>query len=262
MDKFYFPMETMRITQNPYGDKSHHNHNLGYPQDFPIDCAGADGGKSAAFAPTEMKVTAIRGVGNKGSNTIWLVSTNKVKTPTFTDYVFMALTHWNDNDSAIKKHNKIGSIIKKGEIICYEGSDSADGNHLHICVGRGYSDNWMDNSKGSLVIVGDNKLPNEVMYRYTKFTTRVMDNGGLNWISTDTDYIQDFMPERGYFTQGDSGENVKKICDWFSKKVDGNYYGDYLTGCVKIFQQQNGLEKDGNIGPKTLAKMKEQGFKE
>jgi len=262
MDKFYFPMETMRITQGPYGEASHHQHNLGTPKDYPIDCAGVDGNKSACICPTEMKVTAIKGVGNVTTNTIWLVSTQKVKTPTFTDYVFMTLTHWNDNDSAIKKHNKVGSIIKKGEIICYEGNDGATGNHLHICCGRGYSDNWAKNTKGKLVIVGDNKLPNDVMYRFTRLTTRVMDNGGLNWVSTDTDYIKDFLPNRGYFTQGDSGENVKKICDWFSKKVEGNYYGDYLTGCVKIFQQQNGLEKDGNIGPITLNKMKQQGFEE
>ena len=262
MDKFYFPMETMRITQNPYGNTSHHNHNLGTPKDYPIDCAGVDGGKSAAFAPTEMKVTAIRGVGNAGSNTIWLVSTHKVKTPTFTDYVFMTITHWSDNDSAIKKHNKVGAIIKKGEIICYEGKDSATANHLHICCGRGYSDNWVENSKGSLVIVGDNKLPNEVMYRYTKFTTKVLDNGGLNWTSTDTDTYTSFLPERGYFTKGDSGKEVAKIDEWFATKVKGDYFGDYTSAVVKEFQRQNNLEQDGNIGPKTLAKMKEQGFEE
>ena len=262
MDKFYFPMETMRITQNPYGNTSHHNHNLGTPKDYPIDCAGVDGGKSAIFSPTEMKVTAIRGVGNKGSNTIWLVSTKKVKTPTFTDYVFMTCTHWNDNDSAIKKHNKIGNIVKKGEIICYEGTDGAKANHIHICVGRGYSDNWVTNSKGSLVMTGDNKLPQEVMYRYTKFTTRVVDNGGLSWVSTDTDYIKDFLPDKGYFTKGDSGTNVSKINEWLSNKVKGDYYGDYTTAIVKEFQRQNNLETDGNTGKLTLSKMIEQGFKE
>ena len=262
MNKFYFPMETMRITQNPYGETSHHPHNLGTPKDYPIDCAGADGGRSAAIAPVDMKVTAIRGMGSGTTNTIWLVSTEKVKTPTFEDVVFMTLTHWGDDDSAIKKHSKAGQTIKKGEIICYEGKDGATANHLHICVGRGYADNWVKNSRNKWVIVGDNKPPEEVMYRYTKFTTRVMDNGGLNWTSTDTDTYTGFLPERGYFKPGDSGDKVKKICDWYSKKVQGNFYGDYLTGCVKIFQQQNKLEIDGCIGSKTLAKMKEQGFQE
>lgn len=259
MDKFYFPMETMRITQNPYGKASHHPHNTGTPKDYPIDCAGVDGGRSAIFAPTEMKVTNIKYC---KTNTIWLVSVNKVDTPTFKDQVFMTVTHWNDTDSYIKKHNKVGDIIKKGEIICLEGTDGADGNHAHICCGRGYSDNWVENSNKKYVMIGDNKPPEQVMYRYSKFTTRVMDNGGLNWVTTDTDYIKEFLPERGYFKSGDSGDNVRKICDWFSKKVEGSFFGDYLTSCVKIFQQQNGLESDGNIGPKTLAKMEEQGFEE
>ena len=30
----------------------------------------------------------------------------------------------------------------------------------------------------------------------------------------------------------------------------------------KVFQKQNGLEQDGNIGPLTLKKMKEKGFVE
>ena len=68
MNKFYFPMETMRITQNPYGDTSHHLHNLGNPKDYPIDCAGADANKSACISPVNMKVTAIRGKGNKTTN--------------------------------------------------------------------------------------------------------------------------------------------------------------------------------------------------
>lgn len=187
MDKFYFPMETMRITQNPYGEKSHHKHNQGSPKDFPIDCAGVDGGRSAIFCPTEMKVTAIRGTGSGVTNTIWLVSTHVVKTPTFEDVVFMTCTHWNDGDGAIAKHNKVGSIIKKGEIICYEGTDGADANHIHICCGKGYSDNWVQNTKGSWVMTGDNKPPEQVMYIYDKFTTAVLDKGGLKWETTDTD---------------------------------------------------------------------------
>ena len=259
MDKFYFPMETMRITQSPYGNTSHHPHNIGTPKDYPIDCAGIDGGRSAIFCPTEMKVTAIKFC---STNTIWLVSTKKVNTPTFNDYVFMTLTHWNDDDAHIKKHNKVNSIIKKGEIICLEGTDGATANHIHICCGRGYSDNWTKNSKGKWVMVGDNKPPEEVMYRYTKFTTRVMDNGGLNWISTDKDVCDDFLPSRGYFTKGDSGKNVEKIDDFFANKVKGDYFGDYTIAIVKEFQKQHNLEQDGNIGPKTLAKMIEQGFKE
>ena len=72
----------MRITQNPYGNTSHHNHNLGDPKDYPIDSAGVDGTQSACFAPVDMKITAIKGIGSSATNTLWLVSTEKVKTPT------------------------------------------------------------------------------------------------------------------------------------------------------------------------------------
>lgn len=259
MDKFYFPMETMRITQNPYGNTSHHPHNTGTPKDYPIDCAGVDGGRSAIFAPTDMKVTAIKYC---STNTIWLVSTNKVKTPTFTDYVFMTCTHWNDTDSYIKKHAKVGSIVKKGDIICLEGTDGATANHIHICCGRGSSDNWIKNTKGKWVMNGDNLPPEQVMYRYTKFTTRVMDNGNLAWVSTDTDFIKEFLPDRGYFTKGDSGDNVEKIDNFFMNKVKGDYYGDYTVAIVKEFQRQHNLEQDGNIGKITLAEMVKEGFKE
>jgi hypothetical protein len=259
MKKFYFPMETMRITQNPYGDTSHHKHNLGTPKDYPIDSAGVDGGQSACFAPVDMKVTAIKGVGNSSTNTIWLVSTEKVKTPKFIDQVFMAITHWNDKDGAIKKHNKVGAIVKKGEIICYEGKDGATANHLHIVVGRGSSNNWVKNSKGAWVIQGDCKPPEEVMYVYTKFT-KIQDAGGIKWELTDTDTYNDVLGARGYLKHGDSGDNISKIADFLAKNVKGNYFGDYMEACVKVFQKQNGLEQDGCIGQKTLAKMREKGL--
>lgn len=257
MYKFYFPMETMRITQNPYGDSSHHKHNLGTPKDFPIDCAGADGGQSACFAPVDMRVTAIKGVGSSATNTIWLVSCDKVKTPTFIDHVFMTITHWNDKDKPSKY--KVGQIIKRGEIICYEGTDGASANHLHIVVGRGYSDSWTENSKGAWVIKGNTKLPEEVMYVYTKFT-KIVNEGGLNFVLTNGIYYNNVLGERGYLKHGDSGDNIGVIADFLASNVQGKYFGDYMEACVKVFQKQNGLEVDGCIGEKTLAKMREKGL--
>ena len=81
-------------------------------------------------------------------------------------------------------------------------------------------------------------------------------HGFLPWIS----YSSSFLPTRGYFKKGDSGKNVEKICLFLSNQVKGNYFGDYAVACTKVFQKQNGLDPDGNIGPLTLAKMKEKGF--
>ena len=256
MKKFYLGMETIRITQNYNGGTSHYNHSHGSPADYPIDMAGADGGQSCYFAPVDMKITAIKGVGSSATNTVWLVSTEEVKTPTFIDKVFMSLTHW--NDSAMKW--KVGDIVKAGEVITWEGTDGASANHLHVCFGRGYSDNWVKNSKGSWVDTGDNKKPQEVAYIYDKFS-KTVDTCGINFEHTDNiDYEDSFLPPRGYYQKGDSGENVEKIDDFYMTKVRGNYFGEYTYWCVKAFQHINHLEEDGNIGPITLGKMKEQGL--
>ena len=82
-------------------------------------------------------------------------------------------------------------------------------------------------------------------------------HGYLPWITYSS---SNFLPSRGYFKKGDSGKNVEKICDFLSTFVKGDYFGDYAVACTKVFQKQNGLEADGNIGPITLAKMKEKGF--
>ena len=43
MEYFYFPMETMRVTQSYDGTTSHKPHTTGTPKDYPIDIAGIDG---------------------------------------------------------------------------------------------------------------------------------------------------------------------------------------------------------------------------
>ena len=82
-------------------------------------------------------------------------------------------------------------------------------------------------------------------------------HGCLPWITYNS---SSFLPPRGYFKKGDSGKNVEKICDFLSSFVKGDYFGDYAVSCTKVFQKQNVLEPDGNIGPLTLAKMEEKGF--
>ena len=176
MNKFYFGMETMRITQNYNGTASHYNHSHGTPVDYPIDCAGVDGKQSAYFAPVDMKVVAIRGVGNYATNTIWLETTETVQTPTFNDIVWLTLTHW--NDGSITAKFKVGDIIKAGEIIAYEGTDGAAANHLHITCGRGHCDNWTQNTAAAWVMTGTSYPPEQVMYLNDDFT-KCLDSGGL-----------------------------------------------------------------------------------
>ena len=89
MNYFVYPMKYMRITQSYSGTASHklHWYNSKNYKDYPIDDGGRDSGRDGIYCPCdEMVVTQIKGVGNnKITNTIWLVSTTKVKTPTFND---------------------------------------------------------------------------------------------------------------------------------------------------------------------------------
>ena len=82
------------------------------------------------------------------------------------------------------------------------------------------------------------------------------------------------LPKRGYYTKGDSGEDISLISSFLAfnflgfesktkVKVDdmlGDYFGNNLVVWIKYFQKINNLETDGNVGPITLNKMREYGF--
>ncbi len=183
MNKNYmiYPMKNMRITCR-YDEGSHRSHNINVSDnniDYPIDDAGIDSGRDSIYCPCDsMKVVAIRGIGNPSiTNTIWLVSTNEVITPGFVDKVYMTLTHSDDSDI---KDLYVGKEFKRGEIICKEGSNGTNANHIHITVGRGYCDTWIENSNHKWIIKGDSKKPEEVFFIDKEFT-KVIDNRNINF---------------------------------------------------------------------------------
>ena len=183
MNKNYmiYPLKNMRITCR-YDEGSHRGHNVDVKDgnvDYPIDDGGLDTGRDPIYCPCdEMKITAIKGVGNPNvTNTIWLVSTSDVITSTFVGTAFMTLTHSNDDDI---KDLYVGKTFKRGEIICHEGTDGADANHIHIVCGKGYSDTWVENSNHKWVIKGDCKKPEEVFFVDTNFT-HILNSGGISW---------------------------------------------------------------------------------
>ncbi len=184
-----YPLKNMRITCR-YDQASHAKHSVNVTDglvDYPIDDGGKDTGKDPIYCPCdEMKVTAIRGVGNSSvTNTIWLVSTSQVVAPTFTDIAFMTLTHPDDDDI---KNIKVGDVFHRGDIICYEGSDGATSNHIHITCGRGSSITWKKNSNGAWVMAGDCKRPEHVFYVDRSFTTELW-GGYLPWTNLPEEKI-------------------------------------------------------------------------
>ena len=268
-----YPFKNMRITQSYTGGTSHKPHTTGTPKDYPIDEAGKDTGRDPVYAPCALKIKRIYGVGTSGTNTLWIESTEKLKLANGkTDYITLMLTHPNDSDL---KRLKIGQTFKKGEIICYEGTDGADGNHIHMSVGMGQykANGWVKNSNGKWVLTCENGAikPEDAFYIDPKFTNVIKD-GGLKFkqLPKETSTASSFLPARGYFTKGDVSENVGKIASFMRKTFPsytsatalGNTYGVNLIAAVKEFQKRTGLEADGNFGPLTLAELKKHGFKE
>lgn len=148
-----YPTKVMRITQTYLGKTSHYPHTTGTPKDYPFDEACTDGGRDWLYCPCdEMKLIRIYGVGNGGTNTIWLQSTKKVDFADSTsDYFTMQITHPEDSDL---KRLSVGQKFKRGKKICREGSDGATGNHLHISGGKGTmtGNGWALNSNGKWVL--------------------------------------------------------------------------------------------------------------
>lgn len=256
-------MRTMRITQSYNGTVSHKPHWYGSKDyaDYPIDIAGNDGGQDIYYATVDMKVTAIKGIGSSMTNTIWLVATSKCKTPSGELTPFIALTHWNDNDPYIKG-NSVGSIVKAGEPICQEGVDGATANHLHMVCGnadRGCGDGLIQNSNGKWVSNGYCMKPEQIMYIDKEFTY-VADSSDIRF--EDKPIEKDFLPDRGYYTEGDSDDNVSLIDDFYSGQVLGEWFGVYTKYLTMAFQDKYNVEGgiDGNIGIHTLNKMKEIGL--
>ncbi len=148
-----YPCKTMRITQSYDGAASHKPHTVGFPADYPIDEGCEDSGSSAMYCPCdEMQIMRIYGVGNSGTNTFWLQSTEKVLFADGTrDYFTIMVIH--PNDSELKKLNQ-GQTFTRGEKICSEGKDGATGNHFHFSAGKGKyaGKGWIKNSKGKWVL--------------------------------------------------------------------------------------------------------------
>ena len=77
------------------------------------------------------------------------------------------------------------------------------------------------------------------------------------------------LPARGYWRFGDTNPKVGEIASFMRKTFPsytpaaalGNYFGQNLLKAVKEFQRRTGLEADGNIGPLTLAKLRNYDFK-
>lgn len=255
MEYAIYPFEEMRITQRH--DKGNHLAHWKPLKDWgdkPWDEACKDINRSYFVPQNDFKVVEKSGSQEYGYN-IRLTSVNKLKIPFKgdLDYLHITLTHLNYDDYS---KLSVGQIIKKNQKILREGmSGNASGNHFHITANLGKYYGFKKNLNGKYCFAYEKSLlPNEAFYINKEITT-IYSTNGYKFKEAS------FLPSRGYYKKGDSGEKISKIDDWFANKVKGNYFGDYTVAIVKEFQRQKGLEQDGNIGPITLALMVKEGFK-
>ena len=134
---------------------------------------------------------------------------------------------------------KTGQSVSQGTLLGYTGmTGKATGIHLHLSI--------YDLSKGCYV--------NPERFNYTEPNTSSSTN---------------FLGERGYFKLGDKHPNVGKIASFMYKTFPsytkraalGNLYGLNLIASIKEFQRRTNLTPDGMVGPLTLAKLVEHGFR-
>lgn len=169
---------------------------------------------------------------------------------------------WHAGDGASGKGNREGIAIE----ICYSKSGGsrftkAEKNAVDLIVDILNRYNWGIDKVTKHQDYSNKYCPHRTLDigwdRFIKMIESKL-KGASNEVKTSTN----FLGNRGYLKAGDSGANVEKICDYMANKVKGNYFGPYLKSVITEFQKQNKIEVDGNIGPITLKKLKEDGFKE
>lgn len=170
-----YPVKTMSISQNYNGGYSHSAESTGSPKAYPIDECCGNGNRDYFYAPCDLVIKRIYGVGNKGTNTIWMQSQNKVKLANGTEsIVTIRVTHPEDDD--LKKY-KVGQKFKQGAKMFREGKDGqATGNHFHIelnnCEFKKLSGGgWVKNNKGGWVTAPNSIKPEDGFYVDRSFTT-------------------------------------------------------------------------------------------
>lgn len=184
MQRLIYPTKTMNITQSYDGAYSHKAESSGKPCAYPIDenCGSSD--RDYFYAPCDLIVKRVYGVGQVGTNTIWLESKNKVELANGkSSYVTIRVTH--PNDDTLKKF-KVGQEFKQKDKMFLEGNDGhATGYHFHIevnnCKFKELDGNgWVKNNKGAWVTSPKSMKPEQAFYVDKKFT-KVKGNAGLKF---------------------------------------------------------------------------------
>lgn len=242
-----YPFDYMRITQrHDQGNHTAHWNPFKDYSDKPWDEACKDGGRSYFIPQNDYIIDRII----LNSRSMILSTTDKVKIPYQEETVILhlTLTHMKYEDLSKLKE---GQVVKKGTKLILEGDEGgAYGYHFHCTANIGKYYGMKQNSNGKWCFVYDKALiPTEAFYVDNNFTNIINSNG------------YDFKTVPALINKGMSGDKVFKICDFLSRKVTGNYYGDYCEACVGVYKKQHNISGDGSyIDEETLESMIKDGL--
>ncbi len=239
MQKFYFIMKKLRVTQKAFSTYSHSG-------SLAHDYGGADIGSDAIYAPCDMIVKRVR---LQANGEIYLQSVNYVQFADGTsNYASMILIH-GDN-----RHLKAGQIIKQGEYITAEGG-WGNGNpnmyakHIHVEAFKGKfsSTTQAINQYGTYTIEKQNELQKmfilqqdcEILKNGEEWGggyTWVQDKENENSVMFEENPIGSFMALYninvrsasgtdyeviGSFKENDTVEYYEEKGEWARVKIDG-----------------------------------------
>lgn len=203
MEKAVLLMNTLNVSQKANNEFSHKG-------DKGLDLSGKDSGIDNLKAPFTGIIKRIYA----SSNAVWLESLNRVKYADGTiDYMTVLTMHDNDVSNL-----KVGDVIKQGSVYFEEGRKGyTTGNHIHLAVGKGKftGNGWYENSYGSWVINNQYDVHKGL---FLDSNTVIKNDGGYNWIKTDSLVEEEIKKENTYTVQ--RGDNLTKIAKKYNRTVN------------------------------------------
>ena len=245
-----YPFKNIRITQTYNGGTSHKPHNSGSPKDYPVDEGGLNGGKEACYCPCdEIIIRRVYGLGNGGVNTIFWESTTECDLADGTkDYLCGMFTHTVDSDL---KGVKANSKFKRGQIVCYEGTDGGVGMHLHMSFGKGKltGNGWTCNSKGKYVLTCTHGTfkPEKILYIDKSFST-IKDTKGLKFKDKPAEVTKKSVDNKYKVGVYQVTTNLLYVRTGAGTKYSKKKFKDLTTNAQKqVKELNNGKPADGLV---------------
>lgn len=244
-----YPFDYMNITQR-YDQGNHISHwkNSKNYSDKPWDEACRDSARSYFVPQNDFKVEDVLGLGNNITNTVRLISVNKLTMPNGkTDYLKITLSHMEENNL---KQVKKGQILKKGTKLLLEGQDGiATGNHFHITANTGKYYGLLQNSNGAWCYTYEKSLlPEQAFYLDKKLTT-IVNKNGINFKNKPVETVKYYEKVSNEYTSLVDALKSISVNSSFSdrKKIaTKNNIKDY-TGSASQNNKMLSLLKNGKL---------------